>query len=238
MSGTQFEQLKKKKNTGSSKKKDEVQGNKDQGVGSAAGDEAQEAQAGSLVPTESIEQERSATPPPYDKTASKEANDPVESTTKTPHTRQPSLSVESRMRSTSFRRTSNAQVPLSPTLAGTKSPILQPFSPEGESVNEIYRKQTARLDELERENKRLAKETREFETRWKKSLEELEDLRDANAEIVELKSVAKRFEIADEEVKKLVETPFRPPPHVFSYPKRSPRLKMLWPAIEKQLYSS
>lgn len=52
-------------------------------------------------------------------------------------------------------------------------------SGDGESAPDIYRKQVARIEELERENKRLLKENSDGEKRWKKAEDELEDLREA-----------------------------------------------------------
>ncbi|KAM3079397.1 hypothetical protein ACMFMG_005829 [Clarireedia jacksonii] len=86
------------------------------------------------------------------------------------HGRSPSLSVQSKMRSSSFRQASG---PLSPEIA---------FSPSGDTAPDIFRKQAIRIEELERENKRLAKEAGDAEKRWKKAEEELEDLREADGE--------------------------------------------------------
>jgi predicted nucleic acid-binding Zn-ribbon protein len=72
-------------------------------------------------------------------------------------TRQPSVSIQSKIRSTSFRDGG----PLSPALA----------TPSGLS----------RPEELERENKRLAREAEEHEKRWRRVEEELEELREQNA---------------------------------------------------------
>ncbi len=83
----------------------------------------------------------------------------------------PSLSQQSKMRSSSFRQSISG--PLSPGV-GIASPILG-----GEdTAPEIYRKQAARIEELERENKRLTKEAGEGEKRYKKAEEELEVLRE------------------------------------------------------------
>ncbi|RAL64090.1 hypothetical protein DID88_003278 [Monilinia fructigena] len=86
------------------------------------------------------------------------------------HGRSPSLSVQSKMRSSSFRQASG---PLSPEIA---------FSPSGDTAPDIYRKQALRIEDLERENKRLSKEAVDSEKRWKKAEEELEDLREADGE--------------------------------------------------------
>ncbi|KAI1142585.1 hypothetical protein F5Y05DRAFT_371570 [Hypoxylon sp. FL0543] len=78
-----------------------------------------------------------------------------------------SLPQQSKLRSSSFR-------------AGTVSPTGFPLSPEGETAPDIYRKQVARIEDLEKENKRLAKEASDAEKRWQKAEEELSDLREAD----------------------------------------------------------
>lgn len=79
-----------------------------------------------------------------------------------------SLAEQSKLRSSSFRRGSVTS-PLSPGAS----------PPDGETAADIYRKQAARIEELERENKKLGKEAADAEKRWKKAEEELEDLREA-----------------------------------------------------------
>lgn len=81
----------------------------------------------------------------------------------------PSLAQQSKLRSTSFR-----------TGAGTTSP--GPFSPDGDTAPDIYRKHVARIEELEKDNKRLAKEGTDAEKRWKKAEEELADLREVEGD--------------------------------------------------------
>ena len=117
--------------------------------------------------------------------------------------RQPSLSLQSKLRSSSFRRSSITQTPHSPNANGAKSPELPILSADGESVNSIYRKQAARLEEMEKDNKRLGKEAQENEHKWRQTEEELEELREASADVAELKSKAKRVDAQTEEVKKL-----------------------------------
>jgi hypothetical protein len=56
----------------------------------------------------------------------------------------------------------------------------------------------ARIEELERENKRLAKEAADSDKRWKKSEEELADLHEADGETADGKPAA------DSQVSKLV----------------------------------
>ena len=135
-------------------------------------------------------------------TVTEESHDSPGTSTKPQHNRQPSLSLQSKMRSSSFRRTSVSQSPRSPD--GTKSPELPILSPDGDSVNSIYRKQAARLDELEKENRRLAKESQEFERKWKQTEEELEELREASGDVAELKTRAQKAEAQIEEFNKLV----------------------------------
>lgn len=121
--------------------------------------------------------------------------------------RQPSLSIQSKMRSSSFRRQSLSQGPLSPSANGPKSPDLPALTPDGDSVNSIYRKQAARLDELERENRRLAKEAQENERRWRKTEDELEELREASGEVAQLKTRAEKADAQIQEFNKVVGLP-------------------------------
>jgi len=87
------------------------------------------------------------------------------------HGRQPSLSVQSKMRSASFRQGSISSGSLSPSYV---------FSPEGDTAPDIYKKQQVKIEELEKENKRLAKEASDGEKRWKKAEQDLEELREAD----------------------------------------------------------
>ncbi|KAI1121151.1 hypothetical protein F5Y10DRAFT_282708 [Nemania abortiva] len=101
--------------------------------------------------------------------AAEEPMSPTQTTT--------SLPQQSKLRSSSFRLG-----PLSPTL------------PEGETAADIYRKQVARIEDLEKENKRLAKEASDAERRYKKAEEDLADLQEAdqngseNSQIEKLKA--------------------------------------------------
>ncbi|KAK3360015.1 hypothetical protein B0T25DRAFT_515418 [Lasiosphaeria hispida] len=87
-----------------------------------------------------------------------------------------SLAQQSKARSTSFRQASG---PLSPGLGGGGGGV---FSPDGETAPDIYRKHVGRIEELERENKRLAKEAADVEKRWQKAEGELADLREGEGE--------------------------------------------------------
>jgi hypothetical protein len=100
-----------------------------------------------------------------------EDDEPTELPSTTPsHNRKPSIAVESRQRSASFYRAAGG--PTSPT--GT--------TPGGGVSSDIYREQAQRIEELEKENKRLATEVEQGETRWKKGEEELEELREGRGE--------------------------------------------------------
>ncbi|KAI0171212.1 hypothetical protein BJ166DRAFT_518174 [Pestalotiopsis sp. NC0098] len=76
-------------------------------------------------------------------------------------------SQQSKLRSASFRAGSISGGPFSP-------------SAEGETAADIYRKQVARIEDLEKENKRLAKEAGDSEKRWQKAEEELTELKESD----------------------------------------------------------
>lgn len=82
-----------------------------------------------------------------------------------------SLAQQSKARSASFRK---------PSIPGPLSP--GGFSPEGETAPDIYRKHVARIEELEMENKRLAKEAGDAEKRWQKAEDELAVLREGDGD--------------------------------------------------------
>ncbi|KAJ9269197.1 hypothetical protein DTO212C5_4692 [Paecilomyces variotii] len=118
--------------------------------------------------------------------------------------RQPSISVQSKMRSSSFRNSSVSFGSSSPNpLASIKSPPLPPLTPDGDSVQEVYRKQASRIEELEKENKKLEKDLEEANGRWKKTEEQLEDLREASVDVAELKDKLSKAEERASEVEKL-----------------------------------
>ena len=75
-----------------------------------------------------------------------------------------------------------------------QNPATTPQSSGGETVQDIYRKQVQRIEELERDNKRLQAEALVAETRWKKTEEELEERREASIEMVDLRAKAKEAE--------------------------------------------
>ena len=118
--------------------------------------------------------------------------------TRAGHGRQPSLSLQSKLRSSSFRQTT-AGGPTSPS-SGTNLP---PLTPDEGTIQDIYRKQSARLEELEKENRRLAKEVLDGEHRWRKTEEELEELREGTIEGEALKVQAQKVLDAETEIIKL-----------------------------------
>ena len=118
--------------------------------------------------------------------------------TRAGHGRQPSLSLQSKLRSSSFRQTT-AGGPTSPS-SGTNLP---PLTPDEGTIQDIYRKQSARLEELEKENRRLAKEVLDGEYRWRKTEEELEELREGTIEGEALKVQAQKVLDAETEIIKL-----------------------------------
>lgn len=115
------------------------------------------------------EETPAAEPKPESSTADEPAVEdaPAEPPTSPTGPNTATLSQQSKLRSSSFRQ-------------GTVSPTGFPLSPEGETAPDIYRKQVARIEDLEKENKRLAKEAGDAEKRWQKAEEELADLREAD----------------------------------------------------------
>ena len=120
------------------------------------------------------------------------------------HTRQPSLSLESRIRSKSFRQATPIMSPSSPSATDPKSPNIPALNADGESMTEIYRKQAARVEELEKENRRLAKEAKEGASRWRALETELEELRESRSGDLDLRSKADQVGALEQEVAKLV----------------------------------
>ncbi|KAF2201643.1 hypothetical protein GQ43DRAFT_455625 [Delitschia confertaspora ATCC 74209] len=104
-----------------------------------------------------------AEPAPAEPEESEEPSELPNSTTPS-HGRKPSIAVESRLRSASFYRGDAGITPTSPTQGG-------------DAVGDIYRKQAQRIEELEKENRRLTGEAEGAQERWKKMEEELEELR-------------------------------------------------------------
>lgn len=203
------------------KKKDDVQGSKAETTEAGASEETDGIEDLSLLNANQQHTEPAPDTPENEKWASEsiDQDEYNQMPSRQMHNRQPSLSLQSQLRSSSFRRTSVSQAQTSPPLNGGKSPTLPILSPDGDTVNEIYRKQTARIDELERENRRLAKDAKEGEARLIKTEEELEELRESSSEVAELKLKARGVDAKSQESEKLVR--LQPP---ISY-RENPRAK-------------
>ncbi|CAI6332317.1 unnamed protein product [Periconia digitata] len=160
-----YEQLKKqkaKKAGGVKKKEDKAEADPSS---SAAPDKTEE-KTEELPTTEPIET-GVVSPDPV------EDDEPSElPSTKQKHGRKPSVAVESRQRSASFYRGGASGTPTSPTAV----------TPGGGVTGDIYREQAQKIEELEKENKRLAGEVEEGQARWKKGEDELEELREGRAD--------------------------------------------------------
>lgn len=130
-----------------------------------------------------------------------EEADQIDGANRPPHARQPSISVQSKARSESFRKASTSQTPTSPTL---KSPTGIPPLSSGEGAQEVFKKQAQRIQDLEKENKKLQTESQDAEARWRKLEEEVQELRESSGDTVELKNKAKKAEETAEQLEKLV----------------------------------
>ncbi|KAI7234296.1 hypothetical protein KC330_g4922 [Hortaea werneckii] len=94
----------------------------------------------------------------------------------------PSESKQSKQRSESFRQGSSG--PLSP----------------GAEVQDLYKKQAARIEELEKESKSFKQQQDEGASRLAKAEEELEKLREDSSDVAELKTKSKEAETLKEEL--------------------------------------
>ncbi|KAL4951410.1 hypothetical protein BDW69DRAFT_186411 [Aspergillus filifer] len=177
------------------------------------GDETTPAETETEKPAEEKNEDNETEPMPDLPVTTPPATEEITGTTKLEnphagHTRQPSLSIQSKMRSSSFRKSSVSQGSgpggvLSPSPGATmKSPSLPPLSADGEAVQEVYRKQSTRIEELERENKKLEKEVENVSARFKKTEEALEELREASVDAGELKE---ELRVKEEEVQGIEE---------------------------------
>jgi chromosome segregation ATPase len=114
------------------------------------------------------------------------------------HTRQPSASQQSRLRSTSFRAAGTSPPLKSPTSGGMTAPL----SPSDEAAD-IYRKQASRIEELEKQVKQLESQAAKLPALE----EEVEELResssDANANVASLKEKARESDSLKSEVASL-----------------------------------
>ena len=173
----QYEQLKKqqKGKKGGAKKKDD-----------AAADDSQDTKDEAIT-------EDSAVPDTTD--AAGEAKDTAE-TDALPAAQSSTISQQSKERSQSFRRGSIVS-------GDVRSPGPSPLDHEG-GAQEIYKKQAARIEELEKERAGLASARDESATKLSKAEEELETLREGSGELAGLKSKASLADERAKEVERLV----------------------------------
>jgi sulfur transfer protein SufE len=61
-------------------------------------------------------------------------------------------------------------------------------------VHEVFRKQSTRIEDLEKDNKRMENELSEATARWRKTEDQLEDLREASVDAAELREKLKEAE--------------------------------------------
>lgn len=125
-----------------------------------------------------------------------------ESASAIPSDRQPSLSIESKARSSSFRQ---GAAPLSPSASNVKSPVLPPLSPQGDTMTDIYRKQASRLEQLEKDNRRLERELDESEEGRRKAEDRVEELIESTAEVTALRGKVQKAESTEESLEKMVQ---------------------------------
>jgi chromosome segregation ATPase len=109
------------------------------------------------------------------------------------------------MRSSSFRKTSLSHGSVSPSPSATlKSPSLPPLTGDGDEVQEVYRKQSTKIEELDKDKKRLEEELEEATGRWRKTEDQLEDLREASVDSAELRDKLQKAEEKSGEIEALV----------------------------------
>lgn len=110
------------------------------------------------------------------------------------------------MRSESFRKSGPASAGVEGNSPRTpmKSSYFPPLAGEHEEVQEIYRKQLARIEQLEKDQKKLEREVVAKSTSLDQAESELEELRSGNAKLADLQGKAGRADSNQEENEKLV----------------------------------
>ncbi|KAI9695747.1 MAG: hypothetical protein M1820_008419 [Bogoriella megaspora] len=106
-----------------------------------------------------------------------------------------SASAKSRMRSESFRQGSSTAVPQAKSAGGNVDPETE--------VQDIYRKQAQRIEELEKENRRLQDEAKDASKKIGEREEELEELREGSGEARMLKDRAEEIDKMRSEINSL-----------------------------------
>jgi hypothetical protein len=112
------------------------------------------------------------TAPPAEQEKAEGDETVLDDSTKADTSRKMSISVQSKQRSESFRQ---GTAPLSP----------------GVEVQDLYRKQAARIEELEKESRTYREQNEEGTARLAKAEEELESLREGSSDMADLKTKAK-----------------------------------------------
>lgn len=184
----QYEELKKKKAKKEKKKDDKT-------TSAAEADDVEEDVDAAVT------KDNEETPVALDASANTKEEKTEE--TDTSDSKAPDLSLASRMRSESFKRNSN----------GPSSPLKSPSAPgtdslEGASLSdathEVYKKQAARIESLEREVKKLSSDLEARDRSLKKAEAELDEIRDGHADVAQLKQRAEEGDKSKDEVEKLV----------------------------------
>ena len=135
------------------------------------GDKAVESKAEDLAPSEEV----TDTAPAAEDEKPVGDDTVVEDAARNDTSRKMSISVQSKQRSESFRQGS---APMSPGL----------------EVQDLYRKQAARIEELEKESKAYKEENEEGAIRLAKVEEELESMREGSSDMADLKTKTKEAE--------------------------------------------
>lgn len=147
---------------------------------------------------EQQEQEQPTQPEAIEADATNESKN--DTTPQTQESKQ-SLSQQSKLRSSSFRRSSPHR---DSTSDSTKKGSLDIVS-ESQSPPDVFRRQALRLEELERENKRLEKDLGNARSKWNQADEELEELRAMKAEVESLRTQLVRADEITKETETLKE---------------------------------
>lgn len=149
--------------------------------------------------TQQEQQEQQEQPESQESTEPNTENEDKENTASQDRESKQSLSQQSKLRSSSFCRPSP---PRDSTPDDAKQGAL---STVAESPPEVFRRQTLRLEELERENKRLEKDMGNIRSKWNQADEELEESRALKAEVESLRSQVRHAEELSKETETLKE---------------------------------
>ena len=73
-------------------------------------------------------------------------------------------------------------------------------------MHEVFRKQSTRIEDLEKDNKRMEKELADATSRWRKTEDQLEDMRESSVDGAELREKLKQAEEKAASIESLVWT--------------------------------